>query len=220
MLFNCDCMEALKTLPTNSVDLVVTDPPYLLDTCGGGNFTARKKIQVLTRGLENGFDIDTVLPELLRLQPVCNMIIFCSNKQISKLMSFFESRGISADLLIWHKTNSPPLCSNAYVNDIEYVVYAHGKGAFFNNAEELKIKYRVFESRCLTAKEKQHPTQKNLEHIKQFIRLHSKEGDTVLDPFMGSGTTGVACKLLGRRFIGCEIREDYFKIAKQRVEDG
>ena len=64
-----------------------------------------------------------------------------------------------------------------------------------------------------------HTTQKNLEMVKELVKIHTNEGDIVFDPFVGSGTTGVACRLLGRNFIGCEIEEKYANIAKQRIKE-
>lgn len=92
------------------------------------------------------------------------------------------------------------------------VIYKNKLGDFFNNGKMIK---NYFEFK--RGSNKFHPTQKPLDLIETFIKLYTKENDVVLDFVMGSGTTGVACKKLNRRFIGVEIEEKYYNIAKERI---
>ena len=131
-------------------------------------------------------------------------------------MSYFEDRGYTATLLCWVKTNPIPTMNGNYLSDIEYCVYVRDKGVTFNNDVPYDYKRKAYIS-GLVSTDRFHPAQKPDELIKRYLSVHSKEGDTVLDCFMGSGTTGVWCKKLGRDFIGIEIDKKYYDIAEKRI---
>ena len=121
-------------------------------------------------------------------------------------------------LCCWHKTNPVPVNSklNYLSNSTEYFVTAVKGGCPTFHSEYDK---GIYETPICSGRERtEHPTQKPLALISQLIEKHSNKGDIVLDPFMGSGTIGVACKNLDRNFIGIEKDENYFNIAKQRIE--
>ena len=233
-LYNEDCLTALKELPDKSVDLVVTDPPYLIETDGAGFFgkkydeytkTGQKK-QVGERyvmkeidGMKNGFS-DEVLSELCRVMKKINCYFFCSQKQIPILLDFFvNKRQCNWNLLTWHKTNPMPTCGNKYLPDTEFIMFFREKGVKIYGSFETKFTYYVTKRNMEDKKKYGHPTIKPLEIVKNLVINSSNEGDTVLDCFMGSGTTGVASKNLGRDFIGIEINKDYFETAKERIEN-
>ena len=224
-LYNGDCLEKLKDIADNSIDLIVTDPPYDLDTHGGKcetNFAIKRNLKILNNHIKfisDGFDYDKLFNEFMRICKKPNFIIFCSNKQISKIMSWFENKKLKVTLLVWHKTNCCPLGNGKHISDIEFIVYVRGKGATFNNDVPLNYKSKVYSSSTYIDKNKLHPTQKRVEHIIQYIKLHSKENDVVLDCFMGSGTTGVACVNTNRNFIGIELNKEYFDIASNRINE-
>ena len=233
-LYNEDCLTALKELPDKSVDLVVTDPPYLIETDGAGFFgkkydeytkTGQKK-QVGERyvmkeidGMKNGFS-DEVLSELCRVMKKINCYFFCSQKQIPILLDFFvNKRQCNWNLLTWHKTNPMPTCGNKYLPDTEFIMFFREKGVKIYGSFETKFTYYVTKRNMEDKKKYGHPTIKPLEIVKNLVINSSNEGDTVLDCFMGSGTTGVASKNLGRDFIGIETNKDYFETAKERIEN-
>lgn len=135
------------------------------------------------------------------------------------VMSWFESKGLSTTLLVWHKTNACPLCNGKHISDVEFIVYVRGKGCCFNNDVSLKHKSKVFVSPICRVKDRLHPTQKRLDHLTQYIELHSREGDIIFDPFMGSGSTGVACINTSRSFIGIEKDDHYYEVACKRIEE-
>jgi DNA modification methylase len=224
-LHNGDCLEVMKNMPDKSVDCIITDPPYELETHGGkgqSKFAKNRGISLLNKHIDflsNGFDYDTVFNEFIRICKVPNFLIFCSNTQITTVMGWFEKKGLKSTLLVWHKTNACPLGNGKHISDVEFIVYVRGKGVTFNNDVPLKYKSKVFTSSICGGKERVHPTQKKVEHIQQYIELHTKENDTILDCFMGSGTTGVACKNTNRNFIGIELNENYFKIAQERLNN-
>ena len=123
------------------------------------------------------------------------------------------------DLLTWHKTNAIPACQNKYVSDTDYLLFFRSPGVPIGGTVETKKKYYVTP---LNVKDKErygHPTIKPLPIIENLVINSSIRGGYVLDPFMGSGTTGAACKKHGREFIGIEIDPKYFEIAKRRIEE-
>lgn len=223
-LINGDCNKELdKIIDTGfKFDFILIDPPYKLENHGGTRKAmARRmnKIKDEINFISNGFDYDTIFNKLIELQNIVNMCIFCSNKQISKIMGWFEDKGYSVTLLVWKKTNPSPLCNLKHISDLEFIVYVRGKGAYWNSDENLEIKYKLKQHSIINGKNKFHPTEKPVNLLKELIRLHTKENDMILDCFMGSGSTGVACKELNRDFVGIELNKEYFEIAERRMEE-
>lgn len=156
-----DCLDKLKELDDNSIDFVLTDPPYELDTHGG---TQNKSLyRQLTDNhidfISDGFDMDNVFVEMERVMKVVNACIFCSNKQLSKTMSYWETRGYSTTCLIWKKPNPIPFGNGKYVSDVEFIVYVRGKGATYNNLG-IKEQSKVFEYTSPSSKQRIHPNRK------------------------------------------------------------
>lgn len=134
------------------------------------------------------------------------------------MLKHYIEKGCNFDILTWHKTNPLPTMNNTYANDTEYCIMAREKGTKLYGTFETKRKYYVSSINNEDKKYFKHPTIKPIEIIKNLIINSSKENDVVLDCFMGSGTTAVAAKELGRHFIGFEIDPDYYKIAVDRVK--
>lgn len=219
-LHNCDCYEFIKTVPDNSVDLVVIDPPYMMECgSGGGAFgkdkrSYHKEIDPLNTNL----NLD-ILNHLVRVLKKINIYIWCSKDQLRQYIDFFEDKGCKTDMLCWHKTNPVPTCNNKYLSDTEYLLFFRENGVKLFGDYKTKKKWYLSPTNKDDKKLYQHPTIKPLNIIENLIINSSIRGGVVLDCFMGSGTTGVACKKLGRSFIGCEINEEYFKIAERRIND-
>ena len=224
-IFCGDCLELMKDIPDGSVDLVVTDPPYLIEnTKAGGKSKLAKSIQNMNDQIENnnltkGFN-ERILDELVRVMKKINIYIWCNHKQIPMYLDYFvKEKGCSFDVLIWNKSNAMPLFNNKYLTDKEYCLYFR-KSAYCNPQCYQDAKTVFYQP--INAKDKKkygHPTIKPLNIIQTLICNSSKEGDTVLDCFMGSGTTGVACVNTGRNFIGIELDPTYFETAKKRLEE-
>lgn len=121
------------------------------------------------------------------------------------------------ELLTWHKSNPVPTCNNKYLSDTEYLLFFREKGVPIFGEYKTKKKYYVMQTNKKDKELYNHPTVKPLEIIENLVINSSKENDVVLDCFMGSGTTGVACRKLGRNFIGIEIEKEYFKTALSRI---
>jgi len=215
-----DSLELIKKLPDNSIDLIVTDPPYIVDTTNPDpkssmSFSLSKLCGSDIEAIGSGFDIEAHFAEWERVMKKFNAFVFCSNKQISDLMKWGESRGHVTTCLVWWKNNAPPLCNGNWISNIEYCIHIRQKGATFQGASDVKSKVH---RESIVRSEFDHPTVKPLELIKKHILVGSNENDIILDPFMGSGTTANACIQLDRQFVGYELNEKYHKMACERVE--
>lgn len=217
---NIDGLELLKTLPDNSVDFVLTDPPYELEIHGGGAgfMKDRKLLNKHISYIGYGFDFDTYFSEYERVLKVMNAVIFCSNKQVSKTMNWFENKGYSVTLLVWKKPNPIPLGNGKYIGDTEFMIYVRGKGATFNNIG-YKDQLRVFEYNVPSTAERIHPTEKPIDMLRRLLLIHTNENDVVLDTFAGSFTTGLACHKENRKCIASEIDEKMFMLANTRFKN-
>jgi len=215
-----DCLEGLKQIPDNSIDLVVTDPPYEIQTSGAGIYKQPDKQYVKELNLmKDGFSPE-ILDELCRVLKKINIYLFCSQKQIIPLLDYFvKEKGCNWNLLTWHKTNPVPACNNKYLTDTEFILFFREKGVKIYGEFKTKFTYYVTPLNQKDKKLYKHPTIKPLEIVENLIVNSSREGDTILDPFVGSGTTAVASKKLKRNYIGFEISEEYCKIAEKRISD-
>ena len=151
------------------------------------------------------------------------MIIFCSYRFISFITQALESSNmIVKDVLIWQKSNPMPRnTTRRYVQDLEFAVWAVKSGAkwVFNKPSDVPYLRSIFTHALVSGREKLgHPTQKSLKLMKDLIQIHTNPNDVVLDPFMGSGSTGAACLELGREFIGIERDKKFFAMAQKRLE--
>ena len=216
---NIDGLELLKTLPDNSVDFILTDPPYEIEASnGGGCFKDRNLLNKGIEYLSSGFDFNTYFSEYERVLKVMNAVIFCSNKQVSKTMNWFENKGYSVTLLVWKKPNPIPLGNGKYIGDTEFMIYVRGKGATFNNIG-YKDQLRVFEYNVPSTAERIHPTEKPIDMLRRLLLIHTNENDVVLDTFAGSFTTGLACHKENRKCIASEIDEKMFISANTRFKN-
>ena len=212
-----DCKDFMQTLPDGCIDLIVTDPPYDISDSKPGNselMSLGKYNAENFAELTNGFDVEVIFSELVRISKKVNFFIFCANKQIAEIMTIAQRGGYYVTLLVWNKTNSAPFANGVWRQDAEFIVHVRESGAYFEGNAEQKRKVIQFPT---NPSQFGHPTEKPIELIKKYIQIGSKEGDTVFDPFMGSGTTALAAKLMKRNFIGCEIQEKYVAIANERL---
>ena len=236
-LYNGDCYEVIKDIPDKTIDLVYIDIPYLIkgmikkdgtireltgftkEDHNSNKFKNRNKTYVEIGSLSNGIDY-LILDELCRVMKNIYIYIWCSKEQILDIMKYFvDNKRCMFEILVWCKTNPTPLCNNTWLPDIEYCLLFRERGTKLNNGYKLKSKFYVSSTNIKDKKFYKHPTIKPLDLVKRHIEHSTQEGDFVLDCFMGSGTTGVACKELNRNFIGIELNEDYFNIAKERIEE-
>lgn len=217
-LINDDCLNYLKNIKSKTVDLVVTDPPYEIDTSGGGIYNKRD-YQNSLKGIDNGFS-EVILDELCRVMKKINIYLFCSQKQILPLLKYFvDKKKCNYNILTWHKTNPVPACGNKYLTDTEFILFFREKGVKIYGDYSTKKTYYVTPLNTEDKKLYNHPTIKPVDILYNLIVNSSNTGDLVLDPFMGSGSTGEACKQAKRRFLGIEINKNYYKTSKKRLLD-
>lgn len=227
-LFNGNADYVYNYLLENNikVDHIVTDPPYVISQ--KNNFSTMKSAN--RKGVDFGvwdanFDVTDWIEKYSKLvNENGSIIIFCSYRYISYIIDALEECGfVVKDFIEWKKSNPMPRNINRrYVQDTEFAIWAVNKKAkwVFNKPEDVPYLRSSFMTSTVSGLERTiHPTQKSLELMRHLVRIHSNENDVILDMFMGSGTTGVAALMENRKFIGIEISEQYFEIAKSRIED-
>ena len=141
---------------------------------------------------------------------------FCNKTLVEEYIRFARENKFQYDVLVMAKSNPIPAYNNHHLSDLEYIIMIREKGSYFSKHKEIDDYRKFYLTSC---KKGLHPAEKPVDLLKRFVKVSSKEDDTILDPFMGSGTTGVACKELNRNFIGIELNEKYFEIAKNRIEE-
>lgn len=219
-LYQGDCLEVMKDIEDESVDLVVTDPPYEIATTGAGIYKQADKQYVKElNGMKDGFS-EEVLDELCRVMKKINIYFFCSQKQIIPLLDYFvKKKKCNWNILSWHKTNPVPACGNKYLTDTEFILFFREKGVKVYGSFDTKRTWYATPLNQSDKKKYGHPTVKPLSILENLVVNSSKEEGIVLDCFMGSGSTGVACLNTNRNFIGIELDEGYFNIAQNRIEE-
>ena len=209
-IYCMDCLEGMKQMEDNSVDLILTDPPYnaSISKIKGFGFEA------INEEWDKNFNPLDFLKESERvLKQNGSMIIFCS---YHLLKTYLNYEGMKLQQIIhWYKRNSMPSLAKVYGFNIEYMLWFTRPNYIFNKKFSGK---NIIISNVLQGRERTiHPTQKPLSIIRKLLKVHSNENDLILDPFMGSGTTAVACKQLNRNFIGFELSQKYCDIANERL---
>ena len=217
-IYNMDCMEGLKLLDDNSIDLVVMDPPYVLDLNKVKRPSNLNNYANDLLNLKDGFDMK-ILDILIQKMKKINIYIYCSKRQVKDLLSYFSDKNCNYEILTWHKMNPSPLTNNTYLPDTEYVLFFREKGVRLYGSYHTKRKYYISGTNQTDKKRYKHPTIKPLKLIEYHIENSSREGEVVLDCFCGSGTTLVAAINKNRKYIGFEIDRKYYEIANKRVEE-
>ena len=222
-----DSFVVVKELKKNDiiVNHIITDPPYNISKENNFSTMASPRKGVDFGEWDKRFDLFGWIGDYVELlDKNGSIIIFCSYLYISYIIDELKANNIEVkDVLIWRKSNPMPRNINRrYVQDMEFAIWGVKKGAkwVFNKPKEVPYLRSIFETSLVSGLEKtSHPTQKSLKLMKDIIEIHTNKGDVILDPFMGSGSTGVAALELERKFIGIDNDEKYFKIAKARIEN-
>jgi len=217
-LYRGDCLELMKDLPDGSIDLVLTDPPYLINYK-----TNRRKDKThrfcnpIINDNNDQLIIDFIYESYRVLKDNTAFYCFCSPDTVEFFKYSIQQAGFKIkNIIVWVKNNWTAGDLKAqYGKQYELIIYAN-KGRRELNGKRISD---VWYFDRVAGKKQLHQNQKPLELIQQIIEKSSKENDLVLDPFMGSGSTGVACINTNRNFIGIEKDETYFKIAKKRIDE-
>ena len=218
-LINSDCVEGMRSLPTESIDLVVTDCPYHIKhygtTCTGGIFSMEQNEFARTGKLfkHNGIKFSEWLPEVYRvLKKGTHCYIMINALNLCDLQTEAEKVGfVFQNLLVWNKGNATP--NRYYMQCLEFILLLSKRPA--REINDMGCSTLLSVPNILGTKK--HPTEKPVALMEHMIRQSSNEGDIVLDPFAGSGSTLVAARNLNRHYLGYEIDEKYYNIAKQQL---
>lgn len=208
-LFNDDCLKVLPTIPDKSIDLILTDPPY------GMEYQSNRRKEKYNK-IKNDNNIDWLYFSIKHFERILkdnsHCYIFCSMHYINKFIDYSQEFFSLKNILIWEKNNhgSGDLKGN-YAPKYEFILFLNKGRKILNGKRTSNIfKFNKTNNQF-------HPTQKPIDLLEFIIKKSSEENNTVLDCFMGSGSTGVACKNTNRDFIGIELDQEYFKIAEQRI---
>lgn len=218
-LIHGDCIELMGKLVAEGVkvDAIITDPPY--NIARANNFQSMGRAGIDFGEWDKNFDLFSYLDIAYKLlDKNGSIIIFNDWKNLGDIVRYCDNLGfVCKDMIRLEKSNPMPRNRDRrYITDYECAVWLTMPKAkwIFNRQSETYERPKFIGS----IESGLHPTQKNTLLMEWLIKIHSNENQVILDPFMGSGTTGVACKNLNRKFIGIELDENYFNIAKDRIE--
>ena len=212
LLLQGDCAELLSRIPDTSVDAIITDPPYFLGLTHNG-----KKGSFLDLAIAKPF-YKHLFEEYKRILTSKGCVYFFTDwKGMAFYFPIMDAILGVKNCLVWAKGTG---AGKYYSYSHEFILF-HAPTTFQRKVG-LNVIHNILPFATGAKKtngEKVHPTQKTFELIEKFVKDSTNEGDVVLDSFMGSGTTGVACINTNRRFIGMELDEKYFNIAKKRIKE-
>ena len=208
----------MKDIPDESIDLIVTDPPYKIVKGGCTNNAVKlfgadnKNLSLGTVFNNNEIKFSQWIPVLFpKLKNGTHCYIMCNDRNLKEILDVGENAGFKLqNILVWKKSRHTP--NRYYLKNCEFIVMFR-KGVA-RNINEMGT-FSVLEINNVA--KKQHPSEKPVELMEVLIKNSTNENEFVLDPFMGSGSTGIACANLNRNFIGIELDEKYFGIAKNRI---
>ncbi len=229
MLFCGDFKEILSMIPS-CVDgvfvptLIVTDPPYSFVSTGGGLYKNSESMDKIKQMGTDKFDFGSNIPRLINWQEewadFVNGYFFCNKDLIPQYLDIPVS---SFDILLLNRKKTPPAHNNHYTPHLEYVMFLRKTGHNISKKPPFNGYLNLWDTMYdkifdwTGSKISDHANEKPVALMKQYIEISSKPGDIVIDPFMGSGTTGVAAKECGRKFIGIEQDPEYVQLAITRL---
>ena len=226
-LYNEDSYSFFNELRDSNivVDHIITDPPYNISKENNFNTMSNAKRQGVDFGeWDKEFDLLSWIDMYSQiLSKNGSMIIFNSYRHLSHIIERMENNDICVkDVIVWQKSNPMPRNTDRrYVQDMEFAIWGVKRGAkwVFNKPDDVSYLRGLLQASVVSGKEKTgHPTQKSLKIMEEIIKIHTNKGQVVLDPFMGSGSTGVACQNLERKFIGIEKEKEYFEMVQSRLK--
>lgn len=217
-IYNEDSYKAIKDIPDKSVDCVYVDVPYEMQSGGKAIGAFGDRVHNLIRSemkdIIEGIDY-SIFDEIKRISKKLNLFVWCNKQQLLPIMNIFAD--YSTEILVWGKDNPTPFTNNVWLSDLEYCLWFGETKTKLNNGYHLKSKFYISPINKGDKDLFNHPTIKPLDLVKRHLEHTTQPNDIVADFFIGSGTTAVASKELGRRFIGFELNKEYHKIAVDRV---
>lgn len=214
-LYNGDCLEVMRKMLNESVGLIVTDPPYLMDYQSNRR-DKKDRFDKIKNDKNNYSLIQNYLQECYRIARNNTAIYcFCSWHNIDFFKSEFEKYFKLKNIIVWNKNNhGTGDLKGSYAPKHEFILFGH-KGRVLLREKRIAD---VIDCPKVPSKKLTHPTEKPQELLEIFIKQSSGEGDVVFDGFMGTGSCGIVANSLNRKFIGIELDNTYFNIAKDRIK--
>ena len=215
-----DCIEEMKKLPNNSVDAIITDPPYNISK--KTNFSTMKGHRGTSMDYgewDKNIDVTKFIKELPRILKVgANVVIFNCWENLGDIAKMMRKNNIEPKrCLVLNKSNPAPFNrERLFVNDVEFMIWGVYKNKLWIFNRKEKYEKCIFNTKVQS--KKFHPTMKDIKIIEKLIKILTNKGNIILDPFIGSGTTAIACLKLNRRFIGIEKEPEYVEIANARIK--
>lgn len=231
-LLTGDCLEILPTLEAGSINMIWTDPPYGHSN-GDGDLAASRvgvrggrQAPMATIANDMAEQWESLITQFFTeadrvMKPDCCCCCCCCgggpDPAFAKMALWMDRTLEFFHAVIWDKSARGNGLGWRYRRNYEFVMIAKRKTGRLAWADNSVAVPNIIRTRPVA--NSLHPTTKPVELVRSFIEWHTRPGDTILDPFMGSGTTGVACALTGRSFIGIEIDPAYVAIAERRIAD-
>ena len=231
-LFYGNNIEVMDDLPAYSIDLIVTDPPYNFTKANCTKMYKETSKKLMSKSglydyddeteecrIKAGFgreDIYQWLNMTTRLMKKMNAYIFCSEVQVPIYAEWAEENACKFSILVWEKPLTI-ISKSRFSQNAEFIVRIYDDGTALNKLEDCEQYNRILHFPVVT--KKLTPTQKPVDLMARLIRLSSPVGGVVLDPFLGSGTTAVAAQRLGRKYIGIEKNQRFYRIAENRLKE-
>lgn len=222
IIHNIDFTKGLEMLPDESIDLILTDIPY--NVSRENNFKTMKDRQG-RNGIDfgewdKGFNEQSLKLLERVLKKGGSLVMFHAFEQYETIRSILTGLEVK-DKIIWQKTNPMPRNRDRrWISDIEIASWFVKKGekwTFNRQDEKYESSVLRFPAESGGGYKRYHPTQKNLKMVEYILKVHSNENDLILDPFMGGGTTALACINTQRNYIGFEINQEYHKVSNERI---
>ena len=225
-LINGDCLEEMKNIKDDSIDCILTDPPYNISKKNGFKGFFGYKAGLDFGEWDKDFDLTSWIGSATKkLKKGGTIIVFTGWRSISYIVEELEKNGVETkDLIRWERTNPfPRNRDRRFLTDCDYAILGTKKGAkwTFNRLSETFERPKI-EYRCANKSDHlhgYHPTSKPVFVMEYLVKRVTNENDVILDCFMGSGSTGVAALNTNRNFIGIELDKNYFEIAQQRIKE-
>ena len=227
-----DNLSVMDELPAYAFSLILTDPPYLFNKHAGKETAPSEGKKKLNNSalydysddsgmcrIKNGLGRDAVFKWLdltPRLMRKYNSYIFCSEAQIGIYQEWAALHNYKSAILVWEKP-ATIISKQRWCQNVEFIIRIYENGTALNKFDNSSLYSRVL--RYKTLRKKYHPTQKPLEMFEHLIRMNTQEGDAILDPFLGSGTTFIAASALGRKCIGIENNPTFYNVANKRISE-
>ncbi|WP_368050584.1 site-specific DNA-methyltransferase [Lutibacter sp.] len=203
----------MKNIESGSVDCIITDPPYLMNYKSNRR-VVKEKFNHIENDTNENFIVEYIKECFRILKDNSGFYCFCSWHKIDLFKQEIEKHFKIKNIIVWNKNNhGTGDLKGSYAPKHEFIIFAH-KGRALNKNKRFTD---VIDCKKINSQDLTHPTEKPQELLEIFILNNTDENELVFDGCMGTGSLGIACKKLGRDFMGIELDKEYFKIAEERI---